>query len=151
MVSSEIHKEYADTDLRKAPALFDLCDPRYKKFACIHEPGKNNVVLFRNIAEFLLLIRQDHDCVAVKFVILPHKGQLIADLDRFQNRRVRQMRRAGHERIKQMDLLCKRLDDIPEITFFYKGDKAILFYGKVNSMVSVLADIHFKNAAAPYQ
>ena len=40
------------------------------------------------------------------------------------------MRRAGHERIKQMDLLCKRLDNIPEITFFYKGYKAILFYAQ---------------------
>ena len=42
IVSSKIHKKYADADLRKAPALFDLCEPRYKKFACIHEPGKNS-------------------------------------------------------------------------------------------------------------
>ena len=53
--SLQIHKKDSYADLLKTTLLPDLTDLRLQKFSGVHQPCKDQIILFRYIAQLLLV------------------------------------------------------------------------------------------------
>ena len=102
-VFSEIHQVDADADLVEAAFFLDLFDPGGQEFAGVHEAGKDEVVLFRYIAELSFVLGQEEDGIVIEFVVFPLQNEFVIDPDGVEDGGILEVGGAGHEGVKEVD------------------------------------------------
>ena len=75
----------------KGTLHFNLHNLGFQELSRVHQTGKDDVVLLRDIAQFLLCLRKDQDGIAVELVILSLQAQRVTDFYLRQNAFIREI------------------------------------------------------------
>ena len=99
--------------------VFDTC---YQQFPGIHESGKNQIVLFRDISHFFTLLGMQENGVFVKLIVLPLQCQFVINIDFVQDAVILQMSGSCDIGIKEMNLPDQRLQHFANAVILNDAD-----------------------------
>ena len=126
---SEIHEVNLHTDL---VPVFDLRAPGlsfpdilfhhfcFQQLTCIHEAGKNDILICRDITAFAALAVPKKNGMFVPGIVFPFHDQPVSGFQFFQTGLVWQMRGSGDAPVIQQDFLLQRFEQIKERGIFDK-------------------------------
>ena len=124
---SKIHKKYPYAYLMERTLDINAYYLRGEHFSRVHKAGKNDIVLFGNVANLPFIVGEDQYGVAVKSAVLTSESQFIADLDIVQNGLVFQVGRACYIGIEKMYLPDQRFQKLTYLTVFGSDCQFIRF------------------------